>query len=106
VEELRSNVSLRKPLDVNSVSKTTVYKSFMNQPFQLLADLTLEAMAPSRTEREGSVVTERYQCHALLTSANCKLIVFLCGSSHRPAYADLGGTVQRSETGNTWTRRG
>jgi hypothetical protein len=31
-------------------------------------------MVPSRTEEEVGVVTERYQCHASLTSANCKLI--------------------------------
>jgi len=70
----------------------------MNQPFQLLADLTLDTMAPSRTERKGSVVTEWYQCHAILTPANCELIkekhvLFAVALIAQLPYVDLGGTV-------------
>jgi len=75
VEEWRSSVISRKPFSVNRVLVKPVFtKVVVNQPFQLLADVTLDNLAPSRTEREGSVVIERYQCHALLISASCKPI--------------------------------
>jgi hypothetical protein len=83
-------MSFLESQSVLTVSVGSVYKCDIDQPFQLVADLIRDTMAPSRTEREMSVVTEWYQHHELLTPASYKLIrekhvLFICCSSRRPA---------------------